>query len=49
LSAALDKLLGNGIDMIDEECILKAFQGVKNGRANAKQTITDLNCLKNTK
>ena len=41
LSAALDKLLGNGIDMIDEECILKAFQGVKNGRANAKQTITD--------
>jgi hypothetical protein len=27
--------------MIDEECILKAFQGVKNGRANAKQTITD--------
>jgi hypothetical protein len=41
LSAALDKLLGNGIIIIDEEFLRKAFQGMNKGKVNTEQTITD--------
>jgi hypothetical protein len=41
LLAALDKLWGNGINMIDEEFLWKAFQGMNKGKVNMEETITD--------
>jgi hypothetical protein len=40
-SAALNKLLDSGIDVIDEGFLRKAFQGLNKVKVNTEQTITD--------
>lgn len=42
LSAALDRLLGDGMDMADEGFLRKVFQDVNKGHTKKKQTINDI-------